>query len=86
LAPVIWIAAVLRTIWTFNFFDLPWIMTRGGPADATTIPPVYAYLVTFSGYRLSDGATVTVVMFAVLVVFALLYFRLYREEEYAPAR
>lgn len=86
LAPVIWIAAVLRTIWTFNFFDLPWIMTRGGPGEATTIPPVYAYLVTFSGYRLSEGAAVTVVMFAVLVVFTVLYFRLYRDDTDAPAR
>ncbi len=85
LAPVVWIAAVLRTIWTFNFFDLPWIMTRGGPGEATTIPPVYAYLVTFSGYRLSEGAAVTVVMFIVLVVFALLYFRLYREDRDVPA-
>ncbi len=85
LAPVVWIAAVLRTIWTFNFFDLPWIMTRGGPGEATTIPPVYAYLVTFSGYRLSEGAAVTVVMFAVLVLFALLYFRLYQENRDVPA-
>jgi ABC-type sugar transport system permease subunit len=77
LAPIIWIAAVLRTIWTFNFFDLPWIMTHGGPADATTTSPVYAYLITFSGYRLSQGAAVTVAMFAVLLVFAAVYFRLY---------
>ena len=86
LAQVVWIAAVLRTIWTFNFFDLPWIMTRGGPGEATTIPPVYAYLVTFSGYRLSEGAAVTVVMFFILVVFALLYFRMSPEDEHAPAR
>ena len=85
LAHVVWIAAVLRTIWTFNFFDLPWIMTRGGPGEATTIPPIYAYLVTFSGYRLSEGAAVTVVMFVILVVFALLYFRLAPEDEHAPA-
>lgn len=86
LAPIIWIAAVLRTIWTFNFFDLPWIMTQGGPADATTTSPVYAYLVTFSGYRLSQGAAVTVAMFAVLLVFAVVYFRLYPggRDEQAP--
>lgn len=76
LAPIIWIAAVLRTIWTFNFFDLPWIMTQGGPADATTTPPIYAYLITFSGYRLSQGAAVTVAMFGVLLIFAAVYFRL----------
>ena len=80
LAPVVMIAGVLRTVWMFNYFDLPWVMTMGGPAGATTTPPVYAYLRTFSGYRLGEGAAVTILLFFVLLAFAAVYFRMQRQE------
>lgn len=80
ISPVVMIAGVLRTVWMFNYFDLPWIMTMGGPAGATTTPPIYAYLRAFSGYRLGEGAAITVLLFIVLLVLAALYFRL-REPE-----
>lgn len=74
LAPVILIAGILRTIWIFNFYDLPWVMTRGGPAGATMTPPVYAYLRAFSGYRIGEGSAITILLFAILMVFAVAYF------------
>lgn len=80
LMPVVMIAGVLRTVWMFNYFDLPWIMTMGGPAGATTTPPIYAYLTTFSGYRLGQGAAITVLLFFVLLGMALVYFRVQRRE------
>jgi len=74
LAPVILIAGILRTIWIFNFYDLPWVMTRGGPANSTATPPIYAYLRAFSGYRLGEGGAITILLFSVLMVFAVVYF------------
>ncbi len=74
LAPIILIAGILRTIWIFNFYDLPWVMTRGGPAASTETPPVYAYLRAFSGYRMGEGAAITVLLFLILMCFALVYF------------
>ena len=76
LMPVIMIAGILRTIWIFNFYDLPWVMTRGGPAGSTETPPVYAYLRAFSGYRLGEGSTITILLFLILMIFALIYFRM----------
>ncbi len=76
LAPVILIAGILRTIWIFNFYDLPWVMTRGGPANSTATPPIYAYLRAFSGHRLGEGAAITILLFLILMVFAAVYFRL----------
>lgn len=75
LLPVVMIAGVLRTIWIFNFYDLPWVMTRGGPSGATETPPVYAYLRAFSGYRLGEGSAITILLFLILLAFALLYFK-----------
>lgn len=80
LKPVIFIIIILRTIWNFNFFGLPWIMTRGGPAGATATPPVFAYLTTFTGYNLGWGATITIYMFSLLLMLTSLYFILWRLE------
>jgi multiple sugar transport system permease protein len=81
LAPIILIAGILRTIWIFNFFDLPWIMTMGGPAKATETPPIYAYLRAFSGYRLGEGAAITMLLFLILMAFAFVYFWLRKRSE-----
>ncbi len=75
LLPVIMVSGVLRFIWTFNFYDLPWVMTQGGPADATTTTPVYAYRRAFSSYRLGEGSAVSIILFIVLLVFAFIYFK-----------
>ena len=77
--PVILIAGILRTIWIFNFYDLPWVMTLGGPARATETPPIYAYLRAFSGYRLGEGSAITMLLFLILTIFSLIYFYLRRK-------
>ncbi len=75
LVPVIMVTGVLRFIWTFNFYDLPWVMTGGGPIEATTTTPIYAYKTAFSSYRLGEGSAITVILFFVLLIFAFIYFR-----------
>ena len=75
LLPVIMVSGVLRFIWTFNFYDLPWVMTQGGPADATTTTPVYAYRRAFTSYRLGEGSAISIILFIVLLIFAFIYFR-----------
>ena len=75
LLPVIMVSGVLRFIWTFNFYDLPWVMTQGGPAEATQTTPVYAYKSAFSAYRLGEGSAVSIILFFVLILFALVYFK-----------
>jgi multiple sugar transport system permease protein len=59
--PGLWqiIAAVviLRTIWVFNNFDFIFLTTGGGPVDATTTLPIYAYSVGWhGGSRVADDA------------------------------
>ncbi|MDY5930757.1 MAG: sugar ABC transporter permease [Candidatus Ornithospirochaeta sp.] len=75
LVPIIMVNGVLRFIWTFNFYDLPWVMTGGGPAEATQTTPIYAYRRAFSSYRLGEGSAITVILFIVLLIFALIYFK-----------
>ena len=81
LMPVVMVSGVLRFIWTFNFYDLPWVMTGGGPAEATQTTPIYAYRSAFSSYRMGEGSAITIILFAFLIVFSAAYFILKRYQE-----
>jgi ABC-type sugar transport system permease subunit len=81
LMPVVMVSGILRFIWTFNFFDLPWVMTGGGPAEATQTTSIYAYRSAFSSYRMGEGSAITIILFAFLIVFSVVYFVLKRHQE-----
>ena len=81
LLPVIMVTGILRFIWTFNFYDLPWVMTRGGPGEATRTTPIYAYVRAFSGYRFGEGSAITILLFIILIIFTLIYFLIRNKQE-----
>ncbi|MGB4407863.1 MAG: sugar ABC transporter permease [Sphaerochaeta sp.] len=81
LSPVIMISGVLRFIWIFNFYDLPWVMTGGGPAESTQTTPIYAYRRAFSSYRMGEGSAITIILFFILVGFSILYFKLKKRQD-----
>lgn len=81
LLPVLMVSGVLRFIWTFNFYDLPWVLTGGGPVDATQTTPIYAYKRAFSSYRMGEGSAITMLLFLILVVFAMVYFQLKKRQD-----
>ncbi len=70
---VIAIAIVLQTIWSLRVFDLVFVLTRGGPADATVLLNFLAYRVTFNFLDLGYGAAIANVIFALTFLLAALY-------------
>lgn len=74
--PFITIALVLNIIYVFNSFPIIWVMTEGGPANGTDILVTYLYKLAFVFGRLGDAAAVSLMMFATLLVFTLIYLRL----------
>lgn len=78
--PALWqvIAAVviLRTIWVFNNFDFVFLTTGGGPIDATTTLPVYAYNIGWQQYDIGRMAAVALLMMIMLGFILAIYFRL----------
>ena len=52
LRPIIVVATATRIIWTFNYADLIFVMTGGGPANATQITSSYTLLQAYSSSRL----------------------------------
>jgi len=73
LRPVIIIAILLQTIWTFNSFDLMYIMTKGGPARATELLSLWVYREAAENYRFGRASAVAVVMSLISTVFVLFY-------------
>jgi multiple sugar transport system permease protein len=61
----------------FNKFDIIWLITRGGPLKATETLPLYAYRLAFEEFDFGIAASVCTVMFLVLVVGSIVYFRLF---------
>ena len=78
---VILIAALLRTLWMFNKFDIIYIMTRGGPGESTTTIPLLAYEIAFNQYNLGEAAGIAAVMFVFLAGWSVMYFRVAEPEQ-----
>lgn len=74
IAPVIVSMALLSAIWTFNSFEIIWILTEGGPRGATTTLIIDTYKTAISSQRFGEGAARAVVIVILLSVFSLIYF------------
>ncbi len=88
LGPTIRIWIFLSMIGSLQLFDLVWIMTLGGPANASTTMAVYLIDNGFKRYEFGYGSAVAVILFITCFVFALLYqrFALRRDTDGALTR
>jgi ABC-type sugar transport system permease subunit len=59
---IIIIVMLLSTIWTFNDFQIVYILTRGGPGGATQVLPVFTYEMAFGAQRLGEAIAVALYM------------------------
>jgi multiple sugar transport system permease protein len=75
--PVFVITALLRTIWTWDNFDIIYLLTGGGPVTATTTLPIFVYKEAFRQFRMGRAAAISVVTFCIMLVLIILYLRLY---------
>ena len=78
--PTIFAVLILCTIYALRTFDVIWGLTSGGPVNATTTFPIWAYQQSFQTFHFGHGAAISAIMFAVVVVLAVLYNRSLRAE------
>ena len=71
---VVGLLVVLRTIWVFNNFDMIYLLTGGGPANATTTVPIYAYNMGWGSKLLGRSSAVTMLLLAFLLLICVVYF------------
>ncbi|MGV8080141.1 MAG: carbohydrate ABC transporter permease [Syntrophales bacterium] len=74
--PALLIALLFRTMDAFRVFDLVFVMTQGGPADATNVLQFYGYKKMFAEGLLGYGATISVLVFFILLAVSVVYVRL----------
>lgn len=74
-------ALILGFIYTFKVFDLVYMMTGGGPVNATQMLSTYAYKLSFTEYKFSMGAAVGCVLFLCLMAIGAVYLNIIRKEE-----
>ncbi|MBZ0230243.1 MAG: sugar ABC transporter permease [Bauldia sp.] len=67
--PIIVVNVLLTTILTFNYFDIIYVLTRGGPLNATAIFPTRIYEVGFGQFRFGEAAAYGSLSVLVLVLF-----------------
>ncbi|MGA5762304.1 carbohydrate ABC transporter permease [Nonomuraea bangladeshensis] len=70
---------VLQLLASLKVFDQIYLMTAGGPQDATRPIIEYAYDVGFTGYRIGYASAVSYILFAIIVVVSLAQLRLFRK-------
>ncbi len=73
LAPVTTIVVVISIIDSLRSFDLVQIMTRGGPANSSSVLANLMYIQAFNNYRMGLGAATAVVLFIISLIFIVAY-------------
>jgi multiple sugar transport system permease protein len=75
LTPALLLALLFRTIDALRVFDLVYVMTQGGPADATNVLQFYGYKKTFAEGMIGYGSAIAVMVFLLSLTLSFIYLR-----------
>ncbi len=75
------VLSVLGLIWSFNDFNMVFVMTRGGPIHATTVLPVLVREFSFVEFDLGKGSALSMVIFMLLFSLSFLYLKMISRRE-----
>jgi len=76
--PVIYIVSLLSIIWTFGDFTTIWILTRGGPGDASLVLPVLIYQTLYAEFDAGKASALSILTMPFSIFFIYLIVRLLR--------
>lgn len=66
---------LLGVIWSFNDFNMVFVMTRGGPINSSMVLPVLVRELSFVQFDLGKGSALSVLVFVLLIALAVVYLR-----------
>lgn len=81
LRPIMAMVVVLTVISSFQVFDIVQVTTQGGPANASNVLQMYIYDKAFSQFDFGYAATMSLSLFAMLIVITFVQLRLLRADE-----
>lgn len=80
LRPTIALAVLFRVLQAFGLFDLPFVLTQGGPGTATTSLAVLGYNATFKDFKYGAGAAVATTTALLVVLGCLAFLKVFRSQ------
>lgn len=66
---VILLVSLVSTIWTLGDFTIIWLMTRGGPANATHVFSTFSYITAFQNLEIAKGVSISLLIIPISLVF-----------------
>jgi len=81
LTPTIIMLTVLQVIWEFSSFDLVYLLTKGGPGNATLTLSLYIYRRAFAYRHIGYSCALATVLFVIIVFLIMVYFILAKRGE-----
>jgi len=85
LAPVLFFVVVVSALLSARIFLMPYLITGGGPGNATRVLSMLIYETGFSYMKMGQAAAISVVLFAIMMVFTVLQMRLFMRNEHIYA-
>ncbi len=83
MAPTIRLTIFLSILGSLNQFAITWVLTNGGPVNASELAATYMYKFGIVRFNLGYGSTVAVILFVISLIFSVGYQRTLLRRDYA---
>lgn len=80
LRPTLALAVLFRVLQAFGVFDLPFVLTQGGPQNATTSLAILGYQVMFQNLQFGTGAAVAVTSALLVIIGCLIFLPMFKSQ------
>lgn len=75
LRAILFVVALVFTLFNFNNFDLIWLLTQGGPIDRTMTLPVKIYQTAFKGQDVGEASAWAILTLATILILSFVYMK-----------
>lgn len=82
LTPIIVVALLIRTMDIIKLFDIVYVLTRGGPGDATEVLTLYNFRVGLNYFYMGRAAAISWIIAAIVILLSQLFLRISGAEFY----
>lgn len=79
LKPIIVYVVIASSIWAFQLFEEPWILTQGGPMNATSTVAIHIYRNAFQFFKLGYASASAYVLTMVIMIFAIINLKIAKD-------
>jgi multiple sugar transport system permease protein/sn-glycerol 3-phosphate transport system permease protein len=78
LNPTLLFVLVTGFIGSFQVFDMVYVLTNGGPGDATEVMNLKIYQSAFVGFHIGEACAMSVILFLIILIFTIVQFSYFR--------